>query len=103
MSTVLGRRVWENTGSPEVDTNRLLVSIGTGLGSAEELVFGYDDMRERGYRAISPLTVQKYMPNGAAAAVGLERHAKAGVMTSVSACASGCGGHRPCLAADRAR
>jgi beta-ketoacyl ACP synthase len=66
-----------------------MVSIGTGLGSAEELVFGYDEMRERGYRAISPLTVQKYMPNGAAAAVGLERHAKAGVMTPISACASG--------------
>ena len=89
MSTILGRRVWENAGSPEVDTNRLMVSIGTGLGSAEELVFGYQDMHVRGYRAISPLTVQKYMPNGAAAAVGLERHAKAGVMTSISACASG--------------
>ncbi len=89
MSTVIGRRVWENAGNPEVDTNRLAVSIGTGLGSAEELVFGYDDMRARGFRAISPLAVQKYMPNGAAAAVGLERHAKAGVMTPVSACASG--------------
>jgi beta-ketoacyl ACP synthase len=92
MSTILGRRVWENAGSPEVDTNRLMVSIGTGLGSAEELVFGYDDMRVRGFRAISPLTVQKYMPNGAAAAVGLERHAKAGVMTTISACASGAEG-----------
>lgn len=29
------------------------------------------------------------MPSRAAAAVGLERHAKAGVMTPVSACASG--------------
>jgi beta-ketoacyl ACP synthase len=92
MSTILGRRVWENAGSPEVDTDRLMVSIGTGLGSAEELVFGYQDMHVRGYRAISPLTVQKYMPNGAAAAVGLERHAKAGVMTSISACASGAEG-----------
>jgi beta-ketoacyl ACP synthase len=92
MSTVLGRRLWENAGSPEVDTNRLMVSIGTGLGSAEELVFGYQDMHDRGYRAISPLTVQKFMPNGAAAAVGLERHAKAGVMTSISACASGAEG-----------
>jgi beta-ketoacyl ACP synthase len=92
MSTILGRRVWENAGSPEVDTDRLMVSIGTGLGSAEELVFGYDEMRARGYRAISPLTVQKYMPNGAAAAVGLERHAKAGVMTTISACASGAEG-----------
>ncbi|HET7074226.1 MAG TPA: 3-oxoacyl-ACP synthase KasB [Mycobacterium sp.] len=89
MSTVLSRRLWENAGNPELDTNRLAVSIGTGLGSAEELVFGYDEMRVRGYRAISPLAVQKYMPNGAAAAVGLERHAKAGVMTPISACASG--------------
>jgi beta-ketoacyl ACP synthase len=92
MSTIVGRRVWENAGSPEVDTNRLMVSIGTGLGSAEELVFGYDEMRVRGFKAISPLTVQKYMPNGAAAAVGLERHAKAGVMTPISACASGAEG-----------
>src|SRR6201997_1892438 len=89
MSTVLGRRVWENAGSPEVDTNRLAVSIGTGMGAAEEMVFSYDDMRARGTKVVSPLSVQKYMPNGAAAAVGLERHAKAGVMTPVSACASG--------------
>ncbi|KAA8964464.1 3-oxoacyl-ACP synthase KasB [Mycobacterium sp.] len=89
MATVLNRRVWDNAGSPEVDTNRLAVSVGTGLGSTEELVFSYDDMRVRGMKAVSPLAVQKYMPNGAAAAIGLERHAKAGVMTPVSACASG--------------
>jgi beta-ketoacyl ACP synthase len=89
MSTVLGRRVWENTGNPEVDTTRLAVSIGTGLGAAEALVFAYDGMRERGVTAVSPLAVQMYMPNGPAAAVGLERHAKAGVITPVSACASG--------------
>jgi beta-ketoacyl ACP synthase len=89
MSTILSRRLWDNAGSPELDTNRLAVSIGTGLGSAEELIFSYQDMRDRGLRAVSPLAVQKYMPNGAAAAVGLERHAKAGVMTPVSACASG--------------
>jgi beta-ketoacyl ACP synthase len=89
MATVLNRRVWENAGSPEVDTNRLVVSIGTGLGSSEHLVFAYDDMRVRGMKAVSPLAVQMYMPNAAAAAVGLERHAKAGVLTPVSACASG--------------
>jgi beta-ketoacyl ACP synthase len=89
MSTVLGRRVWENAGNPEVDTTRLAVSIGTGLGAAEALVFAYDGMRERGVTAVSPLAVQMYMPNGPAAAVGLERHAKAGVITPVSACASG--------------
>ena len=89
MSVVLSRRVWENAGSPEVDTNRLLVSVGTGMGSSEELIFAYDGMRARGLKAVSPLVVQMYMPNGAAAAIGLERHAKAGVMTAVSACASG--------------
>ena len=89
MSTVLGRRVWENAGNPEVDGNRLTVSIGTGMGATEALVFAWDDMRERGMAAVSPLAVQMYMPNGPAAAVGLDRHAKAGVITPVSACASG--------------
>jgi beta-ketoacyl ACP synthase len=45
MSTVLGRRVWENAGSPEVDTRRLMVCIGTGMGSTEELIWGYDALR----------------------------------------------------------
>ncbi|MGP4054119.1 3-oxoacyl-ACP synthase KasB [Mycobacterium sp. 4D054] len=89
MATVLGRRVWENAGSPEVDTERLMVSIGTGLGGAEALVFAYDGMREQGVRAVSPLAVQMYMPNGPSAVIGLERGAKAGVVTPVSACASG--------------
>ena len=89
MSTVMGRRVWKNAGEPEVDPKRLMVSIGTGMGSTEEMLFAYDGMRAKGLRAVSPLVVQMYMPNGAAAAVGLERHAKAGVMTSISACASG--------------
>jgi beta-ketoacyl ACP synthase len=89
MAVVLSRRVWENAGSPEVDLGRLMVSVGTGMGSSEELIYAYDGMRSKGLRAVSPLVVQMYMPNGAAAAVGLERQAKAGVMTPVSACASG--------------
>ncbi|MET0758664.1 MAG: 3-oxoacyl-ACP synthase KasB [Mycobacterium sp.] len=89
MSTVVSRRVWENAGSPEVDSRRLMVAIGTGMGSTEELVWAYDDLRAKGLKAVSPLAVQKYMPNSPAAAVGLERHAKAGVVTPVSACASG--------------
>lgn len=89
MATVVGRRVWQNAGSPEVDTRRLMVSIGTGMGSSEELVFAYDAMRAKGLRAVSPLVVQMYMPNGPAAVVGLELQAKAGVCTPVAACASG--------------
>src|SRR3954451_13846204 len=89
MSTVLSRRAWAHAGSPEVDAKRLMVSIGTGIGSSEELLYAYEAMRAKGLRAVSPLAVQMYMPNAAAAAVGLERKAKAGVVTSISACASG--------------
>src|ERR1700742_2723617 len=64
MAAILSRRVWENAGSPEVDPNRLLVSVGTGLGSAEQIVFSYDDLRARGRKAVSPLAVAKYMPDG---------------------------------------
>ena len=89
MSTVLSRRVWKDAGDPEVDPKRLMVSIGTGMGSSEELLFAYESMRAKGLRAVSPLAVQMYMPNAAAAAVGLERKARAGVITPISACASG--------------
>jgi beta-ketoacyl ACP synthase len=89
MSTVISRRVWENAGSPDVDTRRLMVSIGTGMGSSEELLYAYENLRSKGLRGVSPLAVQMYMPNSAAAAVGLERNARAGVTTLISACASG--------------
>jgi beta-ketoacyl ACP synthase len=59
------------------------------MGSSEELLYAYEALRAKGLRGVSPLAVQMYMPNAAAAAVGLERQAKAGVLTSISACASG--------------
>jgi meromycolic acid 3-oxoacyl-[acyl-carrier protein] synthase II len=89
MSTILSRRVWKDAGTPEVDPRRLMVSIGTGIGSTEELLFAYEALRDKGLRAVSPLAVQMYMPNAAAAAVGLERKARAGVTTVIAACASG--------------
>jgi beta-ketoacyl ACP synthase len=89
ISVVLGRRVWANAGSPETDCNRLMVSIGTGMGSTEEMVRGYDDIRARGMKAVPALGVLMCMPNAGGAWVGLERHARAGIMTPVSACASG--------------
>jgi beta-ketoacyl ACP synthase len=89
MSTIISRRAWAHAGSPEVDTRRLMVSIGTGMGSSEELLYAFDDLRGKGLSAVSPLAVQKYMPNSPAAAVALERKAKAGVVTPISACASG--------------
>jgi beta-ketoacyl ACP synthase len=92
IATQVGRRLWDSVGSPEVDTHRLMVAIGTGMGSTQEFIEVNDDFLKRGVRAISPVGVQKAMPNAAAAAVGLERGAKAGILTPVSACASGAEG-----------
>ena len=89
MSTVLGRRLWANAGSPEIDTRRLSVSIGLALGSTEEIPVQHGDWKERGLRAVSPVSVQMYMPNAPAVAVGLDRAAKGGIISPVMADASG--------------
>jgi 3-oxoacyl-[acyl-carrier-protein] synthase II/beta-ketoacyl ACP synthase len=89
MSLVLGRRLWDNAGAPEVDTGRLMVSIGLALGSTEDIPEWYQIWKEKGLRAVSPLSVQMYMPNAPAAAVGLDRGAKAGIISPLMADASG--------------
>ncbi|OBB60077.1 beta-ketoacyl-[acyl-carrier-protein] synthase II [Mycobacterium sp. 852013-51886_SCH5428379] len=89
MALVLNRRLWATAGAPEVDSRRLLVSIGLALGSTEDIALQYDDWKTKGLRAVSPLAVQMYMPNAPAAAVGLDRTAKAGVISPVMADASG--------------
>ncbi len=89
MAKYLGNQVWETAGKPEVDPDRFAVVIGTGLGGGEKIVEMYDAMNEGGPRKVSPLAVQMIMPNGAAAVVGLELGARAGVITPVSACSSG--------------
>ncbi|MDT5095541.1 MAG: beta-ketoacyl synthase [Mycobacterium sp.] len=92
MSTVLGRRLWEAAGSPEVDTRRLLVSIAHGFASTEPLILQYDIWVSKGMKGASPLAVQMHMPNAPAAAVGLDRGAKAGVISPEMADASGAAG-----------
>jgi beta-ketoacyl ACP synthase len=89
LAKLLSGQLWESTGSPEVDPDRFAVVVGTGLGGAERIVESYDLMNEGGPRKVSPLAVQMIMPNGAAATVGLQLGARAGVMTPVSACSSG--------------
>ena len=89
MSKYLGRKMWDDAGAPEVDPDRFTVVIGTGLGGGEKIVETYDTMNEGGIRKVSPLAVQMIMPNGAAAVVGLDLGARAGVITPVSACSSG--------------
>ncbi len=89
MAKLLGGQIWETAGTPEVDPDRFAVVVGTGLGGGEKIVETYDLMNEGGPRKVSPLAVQMIMPNGAAAVIGLQLGARAGVMTPVSACSSG--------------
>jgi beta-ketoacyl ACP synthase len=89
MSLLLGRRLWETAGTPEIDTRRLMVSIGIAMGITEEIRMQHDAWQEKGLRAVSPLAVQMYMPNAPAAAVGLDHGAKAGIVSPVMADASG--------------
>lgn len=89
LAVVLGRRVWQAAGAPEVEGERLAVAVGTGLGGGDALIDAVDAMRAGGYRKVSPMSVPMVMPNGPAAAVSLEIGAKAGVFAPVSACSSG--------------
>ncbi|CAM3598789.1 KasA/KasB family beta-ketoacyl-ACP synthase [Smaragdicoccus niigatensis] len=89
LACVLGREVWRNAGSPEVDHDRLAVSLGTGIGGAERLIEAVDTIHTAGYRKVSPLAVQMVMPNGPAGVLALELGARAGASTAVSACSSG--------------
>lgn len=91
MALVLSRRAWLDAGSPAMDPTRLAVTMGTGFGNGEEVILAYVAMRKRGLRAVSPLAVQMYMPNGAAAAVGLDRAARGGVSAPMLGDASGAG------------
>ena len=86
---VAANQAWAEAGTPEVDPIRLAVVIGTGIGGLTTLL-DQDDLIERdGPLRVSPLTVPMLMPNGPAAWVSLEYSARAGVYTTVSACASG--------------
>jgi 3-oxoacyl-[acyl-carrier-protein] synthase II len=77
---------WEAEG--EVDPQRLSVSIASGIGGLHSLLNNWDAHRDKGYRRVSPFTIPMLMANAPAANVGLAVHAKAGVHTPVSACAS---------------
>ena len=89
LALIAAREAWNDAGRPEVEPERLGVVVGTGIGGAISLLDGWDTLREKGARRVSPHTITMLMPNGAAAWLGIELGAKAGVHTTVSACASG--------------
>ena len=85
---IAGREAWADAGAPEVEPERLMVDWSTGIGGVWTLLDAWDTLRERGPRRVLPMTVPMLMPNGPAAAIGMDLHARAGIHTVVSACAS---------------
>lgn len=85
---IAGRQAWEDAGSPETDPERFGVDWATGIGGVWTLLDAWDTLRERGPRRVMPMTVPMLMPNGPGAAIGMDLHARAGIRTVVSACAS---------------
>ncbi|MEV6286766.1 beta-ketoacyl-ACP synthase II [Kribbella sp. NPDC051770] len=88
-AVVAAREAWKDSGlaDVELDKTRLGVAIATGIGGLLTTLTNYDALRN-GPRRVSPLAIPMLMPNSAAANVGLELGALAGVQTPVSACAS---------------
>lgn len=85
---IAGREAYADAGSPEVEPERLAVDWATGIGGVWTLIDAWDTLRERGPRRVMPMTVPMLMPNGPGAAIGMDLHARAGIRTVVSACAS---------------
>jgi 3-oxoacyl-[acyl-carrier-protein] synthase II len=86
---VAAREAWADAGTPQVDARRLGVVVSSGIGGVASTLSAYDTLREHGWQRLSPFTVPMLMPNGAAGWISIELGARAGVHTTVSACASG--------------
>ncbi|MBU4206338.1 MAG: beta-ketoacyl-ACP synthase, partial [Actinobacteria bacterium] len=79
---------WDAEEGVDVDPQTLLVSLASGIGGLHSLLNNWDNHRDKGYRRVSPFTIPMLMANAPASNVGIQIHAKAGVHTPVSACAS---------------
>lgn len=93
LALIAAREAWTDAGltweaEDEVDPQRLIVSLASGIGGLQSLLNNWEIQYEKGFRRVSPFTIPMLMANAPAANVGLAVHAKAGVHTPVSACAS---------------
>jgi 3-oxoacyl-[acyl-carrier-protein] synthase II len=89
LAIVAAREAWADAGAPQLPPERLGVVVSSGIGGIASTLAAYDTLRDRGWQRLSPFTVPMLMPNGSAGWIGIELGARAGVHTTVSACASG--------------
>ncbi|MGF1236783.1 MULTISPECIES: beta-ketoacyl-[acyl-carrier-protein] synthase family protein [unclassified Streptomyces] len=95
-AVLAAREAWNDAGFAEggtresgLDPERVGVSLGAILGDASVLVGGDRKLREKGPRAVSPLTTPMTVPSQAASQVSLDLHITGEARTVTSACASG--------------
>ena len=86
---IAAREAWADAGAGDVDPERLGVVVSSGIGGIASTLAAYDTLKAKGWQRLSPFTVPMLMPNGSAGWISLELGARAGVHTTVSACASG--------------
>jgi 3-oxoacyl-[acyl-carrier-protein] synthase II len=96
LALVAAREAWQDGGyAPSgtresgLDPDRVGVSVGTIIGGAPVLVDGDRRLRDKGPRAVSPLTTPMTVPSQAASQVSLGLHITGEARTVTSACASG--------------
>ena len=88
LGVIAVREAWNDAGIPEINPERLGVFFGSGIGGLSTVLEQYEVLKQRGPDRVNPMTVPMIMPNSAAAMVGLEIGAQAGVHSPVSACAT---------------
>jgi 3-oxoacyl-[acyl-carrier-protein] synthase II len=89
LALVAAREAWADAGAPTVEPERLGVVVSSGIGGIASTLVAYDTLKDKGWQRVAPYTIPMLMPNGSAGWIGIELNARAGVHTTVSACASG--------------
>ncbi|WP_406473464.1 beta-ketoacyl-[acyl-carrier-protein] synthase family protein [Streptomyces sp. NBC_01615] len=95
-AVLAAREAWQDGGfdvagtvESGLDPERVGVSVGAILGDASVLVGGDRKLRDKGPRAVSPLTTPMTVPSQAASQVSLTLRITGEARTVTSACASG--------------
>lgn len=93
LALAAGLEAWADAGfglgeDNPIDPERLVVSVGTGIGGLITTLTQWDVQKEKGLRRVSPFTIPMLMSNAPAANLGLKFGAAAAVHAPVSACAS---------------
>jgi len=85
------KQAWQDSGLGEggVESDRVAVMLGNGIGGTEVDDEGYKILFERGPGRLSPMMIPKLIANEAAGNVSIALKAKGAALTVVTACSSG--------------